>query len=167
MGDWIGMWLQWDDADRVQLKYREENLSQYQFFYHKSHMDWAATKIVPPWWEARTFWTRVRASDMLLFRWSDFVRSLRCFWKSDHITAEFWWSKGLLQRAYDNQNRSAEETMLRVKDKVVYIHAMKTRGRWGVAPLMPNLGSRWNRVFSFTLRPLGTLDTLDLVSDTF
>lgn len=66
---------------------------------------------------------------MLLLRWSDFVRSLRYFWKIDHITAEFWWSKELLQRAYDNQNRSAEETMLRVKDIVVYIHAVKKQGR--------------------------------------
>jgi hypothetical protein len=74
-----------------------------------SHKDWAATKSFPPRWEAGTFWIRVSASDVLLLRWSDFIRSLRCFWKSLHVTAEYWWSKGLLQPAYDNQNRSPEE----------------------------------------------------------
>ena len=47
------------------------------------------------------------------------------------------------------------------------MHAMKTRWRGDIAPLILNLGSSWNRVLSFTHRPLGTLDTLDLACDTY
>jgi len=41
-GRWMEHW--WNDADREELKQKEENLSHYHFVKHKSHVDrqWAS-----------------------------------------------------------------------------------------------------------------------------
>jgi hypothetical protein len=111
--------------------------------------------------------TRVISSDVLLLRWSDFIRWLRCCWKSVHITGIFVVEGTVTTRVRESKPFGRREYMLRIRGKVVSMHALKTWERGGIAPFILNLGSRWSRMLSFVHRPLGTLDTLDLASDTF
>jgi len=51
INEWMCMERWWNDTDKRNHKYLEENMSHCHFVYHKFHLHWFEFELQPPWSE--------------------------------------------------------------------------------------------------------------------